>query len=94
MKPFTFQEILEATGLKARAVRKYLADLGILPVSMDGRLHLYPAAAVDQIREIRLESAIRRRTRRTRRQRRSSPRRRSGRIITLEEAKQLAKGKA
>lgn len=81
----TIQQIAAQMGLNVRTVRGYIADLEILPVNLDGRVHIYAADTIQTIQRARLEAA------RLGRKARHSLHGQQTRIISVKEAKHRAK---
>lgn len=60
--PIPIEDIQRATGLGERAVRAWIRRLSIVPVSMRGRVHLYPSRVVSDIQAAQIQAIMARRT--------------------------------
>jgi hypothetical protein len=63
MTPIFLDDIVRATGLGERAVRSWISRLGVVPVSIHGRAHLYPPTVVSDIQAAQIQSSLARRRR-------------------------------
>lgn len=92
MSLLTFEQLRAAVGLSQRVVRRYLAKEGIQPEGVDGRRNLYPAGAVETIRQAVLVGREHRRQMIRQAVRARHP---DSRVLSFEELKeQAAKGGA
>jgi hypothetical protein len=87
--PITIEDIQRATGLGERAVRAWIRRLRIVPVSMRGRVHLYPSRVVSDIQAAQIQKSIARRKDPTITLETAAAETGTG-IITVKQAKRLA----
>jgi hypothetical protein len=59
--PIPIEDIQRATGMGERAVRAWIRRLSIVPVSMRGRVHLYPSRVVSDIQAAKIQASMARR---------------------------------